>query len=98
MMRFHRASTPQRKPFPASFLVEYDDAKLFYFLHFLSFMARERRRLPVTHLYEYVDAWHKGSVWNAHCKSWYKNNMLWGKLWIWGWSALYYLKNLSEVR
>ncbi|KIX04809.1 uncharacterized protein Z518_05680 [Rhinocladiella mackenziei CBS 650.93] len=53
---------------------------------------------PVKDLYEHIDEWQKGSVWNADCKSWYKNNIPEGKLWIWGGSALHYLKTIQEVR
>lgn len=60
--------------------------------------ALEVKEEPVTALYEHIDAWHKRSVWNADCKSWYKNNIHGGKLWIWAGSALHYVKSLSEVR
>ena len=57
--------------------------------------ALEVRQEPVTQLYEHIDAWHygsaegahRGSVWNDECKSWYKNNIPGGKLWIWGGSV-----------
>jgi hypothetical protein len=52
----------------------------------------------VTQLYEHIDAWHQRSVWNSNCKSWYKNNIIDGKLWIWGGSALHYMKTLQEPR
>ncbi|OCL13540.1 FAD/NAD(P)-binding domain-containing protein [Glonium stellatum] len=48
--------------------------------------------------FEHIDAWHKQSVWSAGCKSWYKNNVLGGKLWIWGGSALHYMKTMKEVK
>ena len=57
--------------------------------------ALEVKQEPITQLYEHIDAWHygsaegshRGSVWNDECKSWYKNNILGGKLWIWGGSV-----------
>lgn len=57
--------------------------------------ALEVKQEPITQLYEHIDAWHagssegehKGSVWNEDCKSWYKNNIKGGKLWIWGGSV-----------
>ena len=49
--------------------------------------ALEVKQEPVDELYEYIDEWHKGSVWNQNCKSWYKNNIVGGKLWIWGGSV-----------
>lgn len=49
--------------------------------------ALEVKQEPVDQLYEYIDEWHKGSVWNKDCKSWYKNNIVGGKLWIWGGSV-----------
>ena len=57
--------------------------------------ALEVKQEPITQLYEHIDAWHagtpegshKGSVWNDDCKSWYKNNIPGGKLWIWGGSV-----------
>jgi cation diffusion facilitator CzcD-associated flavoprotein CzcO len=60
--------------------------------------AMEVKVEPINQLYEHIDAWHQRSVWNAPCKSWYKNNIHGGKLWIWGGSALHYLKTLREVR
>lgn len=50
-------------------------------------LALEVKQEPVTQLYEHIDAWHLGSVWNQDCKSWYKNNIRGGKLWIWGGSV-----------
>lgn len=32
--------------------------------------ALEVKQEPVTQLYEHIDEWHKGSVWNMDCKSW----------------------------
>jgi cation diffusion facilitator CzcD-associated flavoprotein CzcO len=32
--------------------------------------ALEVKQEPVTQLYEHIDEWHKGSVWNLNCKSW----------------------------
>ncbi|KAK3650533.1 hypothetical protein LTR56_006238 [Elasticomyces elasticus] len=58
----------------------------------------EVKEEPITHLYEHMDSWHRRSVWNADCKSWYKNNEVGGKLWIWGGSALHFLKTLQEPR
>ena len=60
--------------------------------------ALEVKDEAVTHLYEHIDGWHKRSVWNAPCKSWYKNNIIGGKLWIWGGSALHYIKTMMEPR
>lgn len=58
--------------------------------------ALEVRQEPVTQLYQHVDAWHPRSVWAADCKSWYKNNVVGGKLWIWGGSALHFMKTLKD--
>lgn len=55
----------------------------------------EIKQEPITQLYEHIDAWHEGSVWNSPCKSWYKNNIVGGKLWIWAGSALHFLKTLQ---
>lgn len=60
--------------------------------------ALEVKEEPVAHLYEHIDAWHQRSVWNSHCKSWYKNNIRGGKLWIWAGSALHYVKTMMEPR
>ncbi|KAK6380739.1 hypothetical protein LTS17_004939 [Exophiala oligosperma] len=60
--------------------------------------ALEVKQEPVDQLYEYIDEWHKGSVWNKDCKSWYKNNIVGGKLWIWGGSAMHFLKTIKEVK
>ncbi|KIW94319.1 uncharacterized protein Z519_05635 [Cladophialophora bantiana CBS 173.52] len=60
--------------------------------------ALEVKMEPVKQLYEHIDEWHKGSVWNTECKSWYKNNIVGGKLWIWGGSALHYMKTIKFVR
>jgi hypothetical protein len=65
--------------------------------------ALEVKMEPVKQLYEHIDAWHLGSVWNLDCKryfwrrlvksprltgfSWYKNNIPGGKLWIWAGSV-----------
>lgn len=49
--------------------------------------AFEVKDEPTRQLNMHIDEWHKGSVWNAECKSWYKNNILGGKLWIWGGSV-----------
>jgi hypothetical protein len=60
--------------------------------------AFEVKEEAVTQLYEHIDAWHQRSVWNADCKSWYKNNIRGGKLWIWAGSALHYVKTMKEPR
>lgn len=60
--------------------------------------ALEVREKAVDDLYEHIDAWHQRSVWNADCKSWYKNNIMGGKLWIWAGSALHYVKTMMEPR
>lgn len=60
--------------------------------------ALEVKEEAVTQLYEHIDTWHQRSVWNADCKSWYKNNIRGGKLWIWAGSALHYLKTMMEPR
>lgn len=60
--------------------------------------ALEIKREPIDQLYEHIDAMHNETVWGDDCKSWYKNNLLGGKLWIWGGSLLHYLKTIREVR
>jgi cation diffusion facilitator CzcD-associated flavoprotein CzcO len=60
--------------------------------------AMEIKREPVDQLYEHIDEFHKNSVWGEDCKSWYKNNIVGGKLWIWGGSLLHYLKTIRDVR
>jgi hypothetical protein len=60
--------------------------------------AMEVKREPVDQLYERIDEFHKNSVWGEDCKSWYKNNIVGGKLWIWGGSLLHYLKTIRDVR
>ncbi|ORY17468.1 hypothetical protein BCR34DRAFT_621904 [Clohesyomyces aquaticus] len=60
--------------------------------------AFEVKYEPTVQLNQHIDEWHKGSVWNADCKSWYKNNILGGKLWIWGGSSLHYMKTIKEVK
>ncbi|EXJ56038.1 hypothetical protein A1O7_08969 [Cladophialophora yegresii CBS 114405] len=60
--------------------------------------ALEVKQEPVDQLYEYIDEWHKRSVWNRDCKSWYKNNISGGKLWIWGGSAMHFMKTIKEVK
>ncbi|KAF2117373.1 cyclohexanone monooxygenase [Lophiotrema nucula] len=60
--------------------------------------AFEVKHEPTVQLNKHIDEWHKGSVWNAGCKSWYKNNILGGKLWIWSGSSLHYMKTIKEVK
>lgn len=60
--------------------------------------AIEVRQEPVDQLYQHIDLWHARSVWGADCKSWYKNNIIGGKLWIWGGSALHFMKTIKEVK
>ncbi|KAJ5951521.1 uncharacterized protein N7479_009934 [Penicillium vulpinum] len=60
--------------------------------------ALEVKPKPIDDLYEYIDEWHKGSVWSDNCSSWYKNNIIDGKVWIWGGSSLHYMKTMKEVR
>ncbi|OCK82817.1 cyclohexanone monooxygenase [Lepidopterella palustris CBS 459.81] len=60
--------------------------------------AFEVKREPIDQLYEHIDEWHKGSVWNMPCKSWYKNNIIGGKLWIWAGSSLHYMQTLKDVQ
>ncbi|KAF2713478.1 cyclohexanone monooxygenase [Pleomassaria siparia CBS 279.74] len=60
--------------------------------------ALEVKEEPTRQLNAWIDEWHKGSVWNANCKSWYKNNIVGGKLWIWGGSALHYMNTIREVK
>lgn len=60
--------------------------------------AMEVRQEPVDQLYQHIDLWHARSVWGADCKSWYKNNIIGGKLWIWGGSALHFMKTIKEVK
>ncbi|KAL2436581.1 FAD-binding monooxygenase tazF [Exophiala dermatitidis] len=60
--------------------------------------ALEVKMEPVKQLYEHMDEWHKGSVWNDECKSWYKNNIPGGKPLLWGGSSLHFIKTLQLVR
>jgi hypothetical protein len=60
--------------------------------------AIEIREEPVDQLYQHIDLWHARGVWGADCKSWYKNNIVGGKLWIWGGSCLHFMKTLKEVK
>lgn len=47
----------------------------------------------------YQDAWHsKHSIWNEDCKSWYKDNMVGGRVYIWPGSMLHHLKFLKRPR
>jgi len=57
----------------------------------------EVKEEAVTQSYEHVDAWHQRPVWSGICKSWYKNNISGGKLWIWTGSALHYVKTMMEL-
>ena len=50
--------------------------------------ALEVKMEPVRQLYEHIDAWHKRSVWNADCKSWYKGNVLTGEVVDLGWECV----------
>ncbi|KAH4113187.1 hypothetical protein HBI64_209380 [Parastagonospora nodorum] len=80
------------------------DAQTNYILRVLQRVQSEKIRSfevknePTRQLNEHIDAWHKHSVWNDDCKSWYKNNIPGGKLWIWGGSSLHYLKTIDVVR
>ncbi|OAG35207.1 hypothetical protein AYO21_10605 [Fonsecaea monophora] len=56
------------------------------------------RQECVDQLYQHIDEWHKRSVWNADCKNWYKQNIVGGKLWIWGGSGLHYNKTIQKPR
>lgn len=58
--------------------------------------ALEVKEEAVGQLYKHIDACHQRSVLNANCKSWCKNNISGGKLWIWAGSALPYLKTMME--
>lgn len=50
-------------------------------------------------LNRYMDAWHrKQSIWNEDCKSWYKNNKVGGRVYIWPGSMLHHLKFLRHPR
>lgn len=55
----------------------------------------EVKQEPITQLYEYIDRWHEKSIWNSPCKSWYKNNIVGGKLWIWAGSGLHFMKTMK---
>lgn len=55
----------------------------------------EIKQEPVTQLWQHIDQWHQRSVWNLPCKSYYKNNIVGGKLWIWAGSALHFRKTMS---
>jgi len=75
-----------------------------YILKCLSKMQRESIRAlevkqePVDQLYQHIDEWHKRSVFNEPCKSWYKNNKIGGRLWIWGGSALHFMKTMQDPK
>ncbi|KAK4936739.1 hypothetical protein LTR10_022463 [Elasticomyces elasticus] len=60
--------------------------------------AVEVKQEPVNELYEHLDAFHKRTVFDADCKSWYKNNIVGGRLWVWGASGLHFMKTLQTVR
>jgi cation diffusion facilitator CzcD-associated flavoprotein CzcO len=50
-------------------------------------------------LNDYMDAWHKKhSIWAEDCKSWYKDNKVDGRVYIWPGSLLHHLKFLKRPR
>lgn len=60
--------------------------------------ALEVKEEPTRQLNAHMDAWHPRTVWSAPCKSWYKNNIPDGKVWVWGGSALHHMKTIKEVK
>ncbi|KAJ9604945.1 hypothetical protein H2200_010334 [Cladophialophora chaetospira] len=47
----------------------------------------------------YMDAWHeKHSIWTENCRSWYKDNQIKGRVYIWPGSLLHHLKYLKRPR
>ncbi|KAE9965383.1 hypothetical protein BLS_007682 [Venturia inaequalis] len=60
--------------------------------------ALEVKTEPTLQLNAHIDAWHPRTVWSAPCKSWYKNNIPDGKVWVWGGSALHHMKTIKEVK
>jgi len=47
----------------------------------------------------YMDAWHrKHSIWSEDCKSWYKDNKIDGRVYIWAGSLLHHLKFMRHPR
>ncbi|KAL3442014.1 hypothetical protein BJX65DRAFT_321727 [Aspergillus insuetus] len=52
----------------------------------------------VNHLYQHMEAFHERTVWTADCKSWYKNNIWGGKIWLWGGSALHYMQTIMDPK
>jgi hypothetical protein len=60
--------------------------------------AFEVKEEPTRQLNAHMDAWHLRSVWSEPCKSWYKNNIPDGKVWVWAGSALHYMKTIKKVK
>ncbi|KAF9872441.1 4-hydroxyacetophenone monooxygenase [Colletotrichum karsti] len=56
------------------------------------------REEVVDHLNEYIDAWQETSVFSGHCRSWYKDNTVDGKVLVWGGSNIHFLKTLKTPR
>ncbi|KAL1859676.1 hypothetical protein VTK73DRAFT_7513 [Phialemonium thermophilum] len=75
-----------------------------YMLKFMKRMQEEQvksftvKKETVAELYEHIEAWHHRAVWDADCKSWYKNNIVGGKIWLWGGSNLHYIKTIREPK
>jgi hypothetical protein len=59
----------------------------------------EPKESVTTQLNEYMDQWHKQfSVWSEPCRSWYKDNLVDGRVYIWSGSLLHFLKTIKKPR
>ncbi|KIX10029.1 uncharacterized protein Z518_01110 [Rhinocladiella mackenziei CBS 650.93] len=62
-------------------------------------LAMEPRQEPTIQINRHIDAWHKEkSVWAEDCRSWYKDNKVHGRVYIWPGSLLHHLKTLRTPR
>ena len=57
------------------------------------------RQAPTSQINRHLDAWHaKYSVWAEDCKSWYKDNKIGGRIYLWPGSMLHHLQTLRQPR
>ncbi|EXJ70203.1 uncharacterized protein A1O5_06271 [Cladophialophora psammophila CBS 110553] len=49
-------------------------------------------------LYQHFDEFHKHTVWQEECRSWYKNGKLKNRIYLWPGPTIHYLKTIKEPR
>lgn len=60
--------------------------------------AIEVQQEAVDEIYAHFDEFHKNTVWQEECRSWFKDGKIKNRIYLWPGSTIHFLKTIKEPR